>query len=97
MKSLMRYITALPVSKNHFGICITVLQNYITEIRSGSVYKTQMRKNLYTYLADNGLVCEFADAENVILIPSLLNTDDDFNILLEMCKNIHSVSSVIQV
>lgn len=41
---------------------------------------------LYTHLADNGVVCEFADAENVIIIPSLLNTGDDFETLLRLCQ-----------
>lgn len=62
------------------------IAEYITEDPFRICIQDANAQKLYTYLADNGLVCEFADAENVILIPSLLNTDDDFNILLEMCK-----------
>lgn len=40
---------------------------------------------LYKHLADNGLMCEFADKDNVVLIPSLLSSDDDFMFLLKAC------------
>jgi arginine decarboxylase len=41
---------------------------------------------LYTHLARDNVVCEFADAQNVIIIPSLLSIRDDFDTLLESCK-----------
>lgn len=40
---------------------------------------------LYEYLADNGLMCEFADSDHVVLIPSILSSDDDFMFLLKLC------------
>ncbi len=44
-------------------------------------------RELYAYLSGNGLKGEFADSENLILIPSLLNTDDDFHYLIKLCEN----------
>jgi arginine decarboxylase len=41
---------------------------------------------LYRYLAENGLVCEFADTRNLILIPSLLHTQNDFDVLIRLCE-----------
>ena len=43
-------------------------------------------RKLYGYLAGKGVVCEFADDENVILIPSLLSTEEDFKTLLRLCR-----------
>jgi lysine decarboxylase len=42
-------------------------------------------KELYSFLYANNIVCEFADDYNLILIPSVMNTTDDFDKLTEYC------------
>ena len=38
-------------------------------------------------------MCEFYDRNNVILIPSVTNTSDDFNKLIKLCKQFTPIAS----
>ncbi|MCL2518672.1 MAG: hypothetical protein FWF15_08925 [Oscillospiraceae bacterium] len=42
-------------------------------------------EKFYNYLYENNIVCEFYDVDNVILIPSIMNTDEDFYKLIDCC------------
>ena len=44
-------------------------------------------EELYNYLYNNNVVCEFYDKNNVIIIPSVMNTERDFDILYDLCRN----------
>lgn len=48
--------------------------------------------DLYNYLYDNDVVCEFFDVNNVIIIPSIMNTIDDFNRLIDLCARFTPLS-----
>nr|MBQ4319542.1 hypothetical protein [Clostridia bacterium] len=54
---------AVPDTDDPFRLCIS-------DARS---------KELEALLAEKGVVAEFADAENVVLIPSVMNTEEDFD------------------
>jgi len=43
-------------------------------------------EKLYDYLYDNGVVCEFYDSNHVIIIPSVMNTESDFDTLVNLCE-----------
>ena len=43
-------------------------------------------KFLYEYLCSENIICEFYDAENVVIIPSIFNTRADFIALLDALK-----------
>ena len=59
-------------------LCVKLLEN-ITNISGGEF--------LYKYLYAKNIVCEFFDSNNVILIPSILNAEDDFDILLDALRD----------
>ena len=48
--------------------------------------KLSNAEDLYNYLYDSNVVCEFYDRNNVILIPSVMNTARDFDILVDLCR-----------
>ena len=50
-------------------------------------------EELYNYLYDNNVVCEFYDENNVIIIPSVMNTQRDFEILTELCRKFVPIES----
>ena len=43
-------------------------------------------KFLYDYICDKNICCEFYDSDSVILIPSILNTKNDFDVLLDALR-----------
>lgn len=51
-------------------------------------------KKLYYYLFKNNITCEFFDKDNVIIIPSILNKSDDFDLLLAFLENFVQINPV---
>lgn len=73
--------------------CKIKLRNVGYNILDGELYdpfrlciKLSNAGELYEYLYDNNVVCEFYDENNVIIIPSIMNTPEDFNTLVSLCK-----------
>ena len=48
---------------------------------------------LYNYLYDNDVVCEFYDNNHVIIIPSVMNTEDDFEKFTRVCETFTPIKS----
>lgn len=48
--------------------------------------------SLYDFLYDNGVICEFFDRDFVVLIPSVMNTDGDFDKLCALCADFASLA-----
>ncbi|NLK39179.1 MAG: aminotransferase class I/II-fold pyridoxal phosphate-dependent enzyme [Clostridiales bacterium] len=44
-------------------------------------------RDLYHYLYKHGIICEFYDTDTVVLIPSVMNTTSDFDILCALCAD----------
>ncbi|MCL2772076.1 MAG: hypothetical protein FWD71_01895 [Oscillospiraceae bacterium] len=53
-----------------------------------------MGEKLYYYLFESNIVCEFFDKDNAIIIPSILNPSEDFDVLLDVLKKFSRIYPV---
>jgi len=47
-------------------------------------------ERLYEFLYNNGIVCEFYDSNSLVIIPSVMNTEDDFSELISVMSKFDS-------
>ena len=54
-------------------------------------------EQLYYFLAERNIMCEFFDKDSVIIIPSILNCADDFDKLFEALSDFAKSNKIIPV